>query len=452
MNILRRFSFLLASFVMWRGLFGEDFHLTSMDVSTVGSINYTEGLGRIPVGLIALFKDTLAINHVKVPGTSYDMRHVPSEVSEHLKNVDTTPGNVALFTLPLYLKGRVFADYVPEQSYIKIAYSMIESSALPPLWADILNNQFDAVVVPDDYYYDVYCNSGVRIPIFVLPHGIYLEKFFAAADERKLNLKKDSDFIFGCIGSFIPRKNQDLLIDAFHEEFKNEPWVKLKLHGNWWFEDYRSKIKQKIADWKTYSIIVSENKLSENECIAFYKSLHCYVLLSKGEGFSVTPREALAMRIPCILSNATAHRTLCNNGFLYCIDSNLKEAADYGPLFRKAEGGFYFNSDIKKVRKALRDVYTNYQKYSKKAQKGREWAAQYEWKSLKNKFLNLLKPQKILLGEQNVITDDALITNNRALYEKYEKLIEYNGLNRSFKRNGEQPTDNISLKLSREQN
>ena len=53
---------------------------------------------------------------------------------------------------------------------------MFESSKIPNEWANILNNYFDIVVVPDSYLIEIYKNSGVNLPIFVLPLSISIEE------------------------------------------------------------------------------------------------------------------------------------------------------------------------------------------------------------------------------------------------------------------------------------
>ena len=56
---------------------------------------------------------------------------------------------------------------------------MLESTRIPDEWVNILNKKFDLVIVPDEFYESVYYSSGVKIPIFVLAHGIHLEDFLA---------------------------------------------------------------------------------------------------------------------------------------------------------------------------------------------------------------------------------------------------------------------------------
>ena len=395
----------------------------------MGGIKYRDSLGRLPLALIDLFKDDLSINYVP---SKPDFQDIPAHIQSILKNVDKTPGNVALLFDILWDKKRTPADFVPIL-FIKIAYSMLESNAIPTQWVHILNMKFDLVIVPDEYYQDVYKNSGVTIPIFVQPHGIELEEFL------KMSIRQTSQkpFVFGSTGTFMKRKNPELLIEAFYKEFGNNPHIRLKIHGrNVWYDEFNIKaLQRKLNPGKrirfsklkngrtmlTSNIELILSPLSQKEYSTFFNSLDCYVLLSKGEGFSLTPRESLALGKPCIISDNTAHRTIAQTGFVYAVPSNLEEPAYYANFI--GQQGYNFNCSLDDARKALREVYSNYQLYLEKAIEGRKWVEGYLWKNVKTRFLNFIKPKKVLLGEENKVTDDYLMTSSKKLHAQYTQLV-----------------------------
>jgi len=200
---------------------------------------------------------------------------------------------------------------------ITIAYSMVESSQVLKDWVKKLNSNFDAVVVPDEYLVNTYRESGVIIPIFVLPLALNLKKF------NKLPQKDyDGSFIFGNSAGFESRKNHILLIEAFYKVFGNNKNVFLILHGKGGGE--YQKIRNKIDELKSNNIILIKKDFSMDEYVSFIKSLNCYISISLGEGYSISPREAMATKIPIILSKNTAHITLCNSGYVLFIRLNLK--------------------------------------------------------------------------------------------------------------------------------
>ncbi len=393
------------------------FTRSSYDLTLVGQIKYSGSLDRLPISLAGLLSDELRINHIPTPG-SYDFTDVPEKVANILKNEDKAPGNVGLIFEELWngFSTQMPCSFVPENCHIKIAYSLLESTAVPALWVEILNTKFDLVVVADEFYRSVYEKSGVKIPIYVLPHGVELEALL----KEPVRQKPGHPFTFGCVGALWRRKNQALLIDAFHAEFGKDPNVKLMLHSRLDHHEYKNIIEEKLNNYANPSIELSYRTLSADEFKDFFKTLDCYVIVSKGEGFSITPREALALAKPCILSDNTAHKTICSTGYVYGVPSNITQPIDG---FNLGSMGVSFDCKQEDVQKALREVYEHYEEYAARALEGRKWVESYCWKNLKFKFLNLIKPKRVIMGPENLITDDYLMTNSETLYKKYVDIM-----------------------------
>lgn len=379
------------------------------DLTVVGQIKFNGSLTRLPIGIIDCLKNDLKINFIATPG-SYDFTDVPDKVKKIVKNPDKTPGKVSLFIDMLWHINSVSIYYVPN-SIIKIAYSMLESTAIPNQWVTILNNKFDLVVVPDNFYKVIYTECGVTIPIFVVPCGFYMEELFNQPLKSKVNIP----FAFGISASFTPQKNYEVLIDAFAQEFGNNSNVILKLHG--YAGAHYNIIKHRLKKYNLKNIVMINRPLSRHEYLQFLLSLDCYVLLSKGEGFSLTPREALALGIPCIITNNTAHKTICDTEYVYSVPSNKIELAYYRCF--GGHCGNNFSCTIADAAKALKEVYINYRLYLDKAHNGRQWVERYLYKNLKAEYLTLIKPQKVILANENKIEKGILTTNSKTLYKKY---------------------------------
>jgi glycosyltransferase involved in cell wall biosynthesis len=305
---------------------------------------------------------------------------------------------------------------IPNDSTVKIAYCVTEKTLIPSEFVVKINDNFDAVVVADEWLVDVYKNSGVKIPIFTLPLVLDLESLFAKSIKK--NCQKP--FVFGLSAGFWPRKNHELLVKAFVEEFGDNPNVMLKMHGR--FEEGLTTVLKTFEKIKTNNVTLEHKAFTRQEYENFLTSLDCYVLISKGEGFSITPREAMAAGIPCILSDNTAHKIICKSGCVRAVTSNILEPS-YSKIFRK-NIGHDFNCTVMDIRKALRDVYENYQKYLENAVLGRIWVKNYSKENLKKKYLNLVKPKIVILGPDNSITDQHLMTNSKTLFNKYQQLCK----------------------------
>ncbi len=309
------------------------------------------------------------------------------------------------------------------------AYVVTERSKIHKDWVDRLNNEFDAVLVPEPFLVKIIEQSGVTIPIFVLPFAIKLDDCLSFNKPEK-KISRETPFIFGCCASFESRKNLELLTTAFMKEFGNDPFVQLQIQGRTSFHEFIHKnesIYQKISSYIKESSIsnisVIEKELSRNTYLAFLKSFDCYVLISKGEGFSITPREALALGTPCILTNNTAHKEMCSLDFVYPVSSPHMMPAIC--KIKQCYLGEEWNCTERDVQKALRQVYNNYSEYREKAQRGKVWVEKFLSQNLKKLYLNMFSPKNILLGEKNEITENYIMTNSYEFYTTYKKVQGY---------------------------
>ena len=382
------------------------FYIDAHDVTIVGNCCQSDGLGKIGLNFINALKHHVTINVKSLKTNTTDVD--PSTI-KLINDPNKTAGNITVYT---FLLEPEYVKFIPN-SAIKIAYSMFESTAIPPHWVSILNKYFDAVVVPDIFLVEVYKNSGVQIPIFVLPMIIDIETFLNTSPRQAPH----KPFVFASTGLSFLRKNHSLVLDSFAKAFGNNPNVQLKMHIKMTNKWVMNHLKQKIIDYRLTNVKIIEKNLTWQEYTQFMESVDCYICLSKGEGFSITPREAMALGIPCIISNNTAHTTICDSHCVIGIDAPIKEHAYY-EIFAKSFGT-QFNCHQDQIIEALKKVYSHYADFLPAAQKGREWVSQYTMEKLSDKYRNLVKPKKILLGEYNMITNEYLMTSCIKLYDKY---------------------------------
>ena len=387
------------------------------DLTLVGRVANADGLCRIPITLIDLLKNDLKINHIQTYG-NINTSEVKDDVKAVLCNPDKTPGKVSMLVDGLWSINHPTYTLMPE-SHIKIAYSMWEGNRIPQEWVKILNQHFDAVAVPDSFLVDCYRDSGVTIPIFELPLCLNLDDFLATPQPSRPR----SPFVFGCSASGLYHKNQILFIQAFAEEFGDNPDIVLRLSCRGIHPEILTSWKELVQKYGCSNIFFNVGVLDNAQYIETMNNLDCYVNISKGEGFSIGPREALALGIPCILTNNSAQKTICRNGIVRSVISEIPEppSVDYSP-FGDENICTFFNCRLEDVKEALRDVYDYYDIYLKHAKMGPHWVSQYRMQNLKAKYLNLIKPQHVILGSKNEITNDYLMTTSTELYNKYINL------------------------------
>lgn len=365
------------------------------------------------------FKDIDA-HHLKILQESIDL-HNDYQLKTQISNGLRLSG-VTIYTASQWgstKKKIAWQNYkkIPNDSRLKFAYHVTESTIIPKEVVSIFNKHFDAVVIPDPWAVNVYKKSGVSIPVFALPLVLDLESLLSKPVRTK---RVQGPFIFGFSAVDAPRKNHKLLIQAFSQEFGYNSDVQLCIHSRFNNKKGLNRIRKDIKNSGARNITLIQKGFHRDEYEDFISSLSCYVILSKGEGFSITPREALAAGVPCVVSNNTAQKTICETGWVAAVPSNIRELA-YNEEYRKKMGSM-FNCTITDARKALREVYQNYGDYLARAQKGREWTKQYLLEKLKPKYVSLVKPQRVILGKENVVTDDYLMVNSPKLFDKYRAL------------------------------
>ncbi len=294
-------------------------------------------------------------------------------------------------------------DALLSKNIIRIGSLVWETTQILPRKVADINAHCDAIVVPDPWLVDVYKSSGVTCPIFVLPLALDLNSLLA----RPIKNKRNDTFTFGFSGLFAlnGRKNHEGLLQAFIATFGDDVRVHLKLHGRC------GKLLQQLG---AKNVSIESKGFDRQSYEEFLASLDCYVTVAKGEGFSIIPREVLALGIPCIVANNTAQQTICNSGFVRPVPSNIIETL---PVL----AGNWFNTDPKDTGEAMVDVYQNYDYYVKLVKQGRTWVKQYLAENLTKKYRSLFFPKMVVFGDCDELTDDYLMTSSLAFYTKCQR-------------------------------
>lgn len=387
-------------------------------LTVVGPVCMADELGRQSVKLLNSLKDEMSVGFRF--NEKFILEGVPKNLIPILKDKKRSLGKVVFYKNSLGLDGLSFKGIIKglkNPNHIRIAYSVFESSLIPAEWVESLNHYFDIVAVPDKFLIEVYKNSGVTIPIFELPLGLDLEKFY----QETLKSQRQSPLIFANFSSAIPRHNQLKLIQAFHRAFGDLKDVKLILNSSNSDAKYSQEIKNELHKLQASNIVFTEMVWEQDLYLKIFKEIDCYVSLSLGEGLSIEPKEAIALGIPLIVTDNTAQRTLCQS--LFCLTvSCLDRIPAFYPEFRNHYGVFS-DCTLEDASYALRDMYDNYEKYLAQAQAKRAWAKKFSYDHLKPLYLGLVKPKKIALADENKITPDCLYTTSKEVCDKYHQLI-----------------------------
>lgn len=389
------------------------------DASIVGYVSMKDGIGRQSAELIDVLKDTFDIHFRNTRDVNFE--EVPPSIHHILKHRKRPFGKVVIFEDTLSIKDELF-ERLPLKdlkNHIMIAYSMFESSKIPQGFVDKLNRYFDLVCVPDPYHVNIYKESGVTRPIFVLPLGLSLDPFLT----KPLKHTSHTPFVFGTSASCENRKNLPKLAQAFHKAFGDRSDVKLVIHSRRAQPAERKKLLDILETTNSKNISFLEKPLTKNSYMEFFESLDVFVSISKGEGYSISPREAMALGVPVVLSNNTAHKTICALPFVMGIDSDKEIPAFYDAL--DLTSGNFYDVDIDVVAKALQEAKNSYPKLLTNSHKLREFAKTSNFSELKKFYNTLINPSFVEFGQDNKITEIGIYTHSKPLIEKYKRILKF---------------------------
>ncbi len=124
-----------------------------------------------------------------------------------------------------------------------------ETTKLPNQWFPHIN-RFDAVCVPSMQNKKAMKRSGVKKPVFIVPHGVNAHTFSPSNKKLHLGLPKGT-FVFVSVFTFQHRKNPETLLKAFWQEFSSKDKVALVIKTSSVGNDMSgAAIKNKIYAYK----------------------------------------------------------------------------------------------------------------------------------------------------------------------------------------------------------
>jgi|GEM_PF-1871917 len=271
---------------------------------------------------------------------------------------------------------------------VRIIYAAFDSDQLPPEWVTIMNERFDVALFTTSAVEEVARNSGVFIATGVLPLALDIENLLARPFQKPVpNIIR-----FGSIAAFHPRKNLLNLVTAFTEAFPPGQGFELVIHSNLamgrTFEQVRSVVDRLPPHYVTLSNFSLDSSSKEDLLASF----DVFVNVSSGEGFSIGPREALALGKPLVLSDIPPHRDLGNLEGVFFVPEQMRMPAVYPEIDGREFGtqATFETDDIKTALLSALD-YVSSPASSEAIQKRRSRAAEFSFTTLADDYRVLME-------------------------------------------------------------
>ena len=349
--------------------------------SGIGSITYSlcEALARnFPVCVLPTEPDIRTWDHVMLPSG----RIIP--VCK-----DTSALKVSIFCDVLWNGQYDFNLHLLPGHTLNYAHIVFDSDELPSRWVSEINERFHLAIVCSPHLVKTLRNSRVERPIACVPIALDLEPLLVEPFEPP----RAGRTRFCSVAAFHPRKGTRLLIDAFAERFAGRSDVELVLHSNIAFGDTFTRMQRLIDDLGLTNVKASHGPLSVADKNALIRNSDVFVNCSRGEGYSIGPREAMALGKPLVLSDVGGHADLAGQPGVFMVPTAFSVPGRYPEIDNLVFGEQRVVETIA-VAEALEQAraYAQSEENARTAQARRSRAADFTFTRLSTSFAELINP------------------------------------------------------------
>jgi glycosyltransferase involved in cell wall biosynthesis len=261
----------------------------------------------------------------------------------------------------------------------KIIYTMFESTKIPEEWIEYLKHA-DKVLVPSHWCQDVFKRSGIDSE--VVPLGYNDDNYNYV--EREDRLEKRQDFTFLHYNAYNIRKGFPEVFKAFVAEFAPDEPVKMI------FKTTLQHLPFPISESEYPNIQVLQGQYSEQDLAVLCASADCFVFPSRGEGFGITPLEAMATGMSAIVPNAHGISEYFNPDFMY----EVKVEKTCPGLYQRYKGqdvGQMVICSVDDLRKKMRWAYEHQSEVREKGRLASEYVKKWTYKETAQRLKEIVE-------------------------------------------------------------
>lgn len=393
--------------------------MEKIKVNVVGRVDMFSGIGQQTNAFVKTYYPVFDLTLINTRKGCGDSSHLPADLQKTtLFREKEKEAAVSIYTDVLWNgQGDMNWTKVPPTP-IKYASVVFDSDRLPIEWSDIVNNHFDGVFATTPELVDVCLKSKIKKPVIYLPIGLDLQPFLARKSQEP---SEGKPYTYGFIGSYEPRKNVNLLFNTFTSVFGlQNSAVRLRIHLSYSFEGHH-KVMQLINRFVGTNVAITFGHVSIEEYRALLGEIDCFVSFSRGEGYSIVPREFMAMGKPVILNDALAHNTICEAPGVVRIHAEIPEPAFY-PQIDGRYFGVQFSPYPEDAERVWRDFHDRRVELQSTTEARRKWASQFDYDQIKTVYRNIVNPPAVYLDSADAVTEDGLYLSDERLIKKYYEL------------------------------
>jgi len=234
--------------------------------------------------------------------------------------------------------------------YKSLFYVVAEVSPVPDTWVEIINRECSELLTSSTYCKDIFLNSGINVPIKIIPHSIDIKSFsnykknvtfsfYDIAQEESKNLvnsKFKEKFFLSVISNF-NRKDPALLIQSYlnskiglegHSLIIKLPYPisQSALEGHFYCRFGGKEAFKKVC--KGNNIYILSSSLTDSQMHSMLNFSDFFFSVERAKGWDMNAMEALALGIPTISVDYSASQEFLNTENSLLIPSHGTILAD----------------------------------------------------------------------------------------------------------------------------
>jgi len=335
--------------------FGIEIHGPYKDISGISYVNRELALALYDIGIPTLLTELALWSNLTCPMS--DEQQAKIRLMERTRLPDE----------------HIYANYMPLHRILDIksdvpnvCATVYETDKCPYVWGLIdKQSPMDEIWVPTEWGKEAFVKGGLdREKIQVMPLGVNTKKY--NPDVQPANIVGRRKFVFLCTMDYKACKGPDVLLNAYFQEFSNKDDVTLvfKAYSGGNVNSSKHYLRQILQTYRqannsTAHVLFIGDHLSESEMVGLHRAADCYVLPTRGEGWSFGTIQSMACGVPTIMTDGSAHRSYMNetNGLLIKAKQVPIEHIRWLVREPNQSGHEWFEPDLADLKKQMRYAY-----------------------------------------------------------------------------------------------